>query len=169
MEQQRRAKVVSAGIEVADTTSERRRERRPEPAGEQGGFDLAISGDEVAHADGVRKLQPQGGERDERRWVGNSCGEIPDPDSDAAQGLGSEPQPGEHGRPAGLHDRAGSGEHGAAWPAEPDVGRVAHGVAKRVDRLKALGNGQVPRVAARAWLLLRSNTGINRSREAASG
>ena len=40
------------------------------------------------------------------------------------------------------------------WPTEPDVGRVAHGVANRVDRLKALGNGQVPRVAATAWRIL---------------
>jgi DNA (cytosine-5)-methyltransferase 1 len=37
------------------------------------------------------------------------------------------------------------------WEAEPDVGRVAHGVAARVDRLKAIGNGQVPAVAALAW------------------
>ncbi|WP_369751176.1 DNA cytosine methyltransferase [Pseudogulbenkiania sp. NH8B] len=40
------------------------------------------------------------------------------------------------------------------WPAEPNVGRVAHGVAHRVDRLKALGNGQVSRVAAAAWVVL---------------
>ena len=43
---------------------------------------------------------------------------------------------------------------GQWWSTEPDVGRVAHGVAARVDRLKALGNGQVPAVAARAWLEL---------------
>jgi len=40
------------------------------------------------------------------------------------------------------------------WEAEPNVGRVAHGVAARVDRLKAIGNGQVPLVAATAWRLL---------------
>lgn len=40
------------------------------------------------------------------------------------------------------------------WPAEPAVGRVANGVANRVDRIKALGNGQVPRVAAAAFELL---------------
>ena len=40
------------------------------------------------------------------------------------------------------------------WTIEPDVGRVAHGVAARVDRLKALGNGQVPAVVRAAWLLL---------------
>lgn len=30
------------------------------------------------------------------------------------------------------------------WPAEPNVGRVAHGVPSRVDRLKCLGNAVVP-------------------------
>jgi len=40
------------------------------------------------------------------------------------------------------------------WHVEPDVGRVAHGVAARVDRLKAIGNGQVPAVAATAWSIL---------------
>ena len=40
------------------------------------------------------------------------------------------------------------------WAIEPSVGRVAHGVASRVDRLKALGNGQTPIVAATAWRML---------------
>lgn len=40
------------------------------------------------------------------------------------------------------------------WPIEPDVGRVADGVAARVDRLKAIGNGQVPRVAATAFAMM---------------
>ena len=40
------------------------------------------------------------------------------------------------------------------WPVEPNVGRVVNGMAARVDRLKAIGNGQVPRVAATAFELL---------------
>ncbi len=43
---------------------------------------------------------------------------------------------------------------GGWWESEPDVGRVAHGVAARVDRLRCLGNGQVPAVAALAWRIL---------------
>lgn len=42
------------------------------------------------------------------------------------------------------------------WLAEPKLGRVADGVAHRVDRLKAIGNGQVPAVAALAWHILSS-------------
>jgi len=40
------------------------------------------------------------------------------------------------------------------WNIEPNVGRVADGVAARVDRLKAIGNGQVPLCAATAWRIL---------------
>ena len=40
----------------------------------------------------------------------------------------------------------GTPEYGGGewWPAEPNVGRVAHGVPSRVDRLKCLGNAVVP-------------------------
>ena len=38
-----------------------------------------------------------------------------------------------------------AGEH--RWETEPDVGRVAHGVPARVDRLRGLGNAVVPQVA----------------------
>lgn len=40
------------------------------------------------------------------------------------------------------------------WAAEPGMGRMAHGIPHRMDRIKALGNGQVPAVAALAWRLL---------------
>jgi len=36
---------------------------------------------------------------------------------------------------------------GRCWAAEPDVGRVAHGIPARVDRLKCLGNAVVPHQA----------------------
>jgi len=51
----------------------------------------------------------------------------------------------------GRSKKNGCGEW---WEVEPDVGRVVDGVAARVDRLKAIGNGQVPAVAATAWQLL---------------
>jgi hypothetical protein len=37
---------------------------------------------------------------------------------------------------------------------ESRLGRVANGVANRVDRLKAIGNGQVPAVVKLAWNVL---------------
>jgi len=38
------------------------------------------------------------------------------------------------------------GRVGQIWGAEPDVGRVAHGIPNRVDRLKQLGNAVVPQI-----------------------
>lgn len=40
------------------------------------------------------------------------------------------------------------------WELEPGLGRVANAVANRVDRLKCIGNGQVPICAATAWRIL---------------
>ena len=50
---------------------------------------------------------------------------------------------------AGFARREKSQEfaHGRCWAAEPDVGRVAHGIPNRVDRLKCLGNAVVPQQA----------------------
>jgi DNA (cytosine-5)-methyltransferase 1 len=47
-----------------------------------------------------------------------------------------------------LGDSGGS-ENGSGqwWEVEPDVGRVAHGIPARVDRLRGLGNAVVPQVA----------------------
>ena len=41
----------------------------------------------------------------------------------------------------------GPGRIGNNWAVEPNVGRVAHGVPSRMDRLKGLGNAVVPQVA----------------------
>jgi len=43
---------------------------------------------------------------------------------------------------------------GFGWPPEPGVCRVDDGVANGVDRIKAIGNGQVPRVAAAAFRMM---------------
>lgn len=44
---------------------------------------------------------------------------------------------------------------GTWWETEPTIHRVDDGVAHRMDRLKAVGNGQVPIVAATAFLQLK--------------
>lgn len=40
------------------------------------------------------------------------------------------------------------------WNSKPDESRIYDGLAYRVDRLKATGNGQIPIVAATAWRIL---------------
>lgn len=42
-------------------------------------------------------------------------------------------------------------------PVKPGLCGMAHGLANRVDRIRAIGNGQVPIVAATAWRLLNNN------------
>jgi DNA (cytosine-5)-methyltransferase 1 len=100
------------------------------------------------NAHGLRELQPEGGECDERGWVGDVGGEVAD-----ATGQRLEvPQPSQ----AGDEQPTATGADWSYgwWAAEPGMGRMAHGVAHRSHRIKCLGNGQVPLAAAVAWRLL---------------
>ena len=96
---------------------------RTEPA-----WGLAGHGETLADADALRL---------ERLWAdSHSEGRERSP-------AGS---PGLRGRASRFFDAPIGGE----WLPEPNVGRVAHGVPSRVDRLKGLGNAVVPQVAF--WL-----------------
>lgn len=55
------------------------------------------------------------------------------------------------GRPGSKGSRRAKPEDRGWWEIEPELGRVADGVAHRVDRIRACGNGVVPAVAARAF------------------
>lgn len=66
-------------------------------------------------------------------------------------------------RPNATKQRGDGGSRGAVgksswWDIEPDVGRVAHGVSARVDRLRGLGNAVVPQVAE--WIGQRIATAL---------
>ena len=84
--------------------------------------------------------------------------DVANSNSNSLQGLEPQPQPSCDRRQAGLQRRV---PRFPAWPADPadapqsELGRVADGVANRANRIKAIGNGQVPRVAATAFLLLK--------------
>jgi DNA (cytosine-5)-methyltransferase 1 len=62
-------------------------------------------------------------------------------------------QSSEAGKPSQWINASGIG-NADWWSTEPNVGRVVNGVAARVDRLKAIGNGQVSLCAATAWRIL---------------
>lgn len=106
----------------------------------------------LAYANSVRELQQEGSERDERRWASNCCEETPNTASIRQQ------------RPwrsikrscakAKGNREANSIISNSGWSFEPGVGRMANGVAFGVDRLKSIGNGQVPAVAATAFIEL---------------
>jgi DNA (cytosine-5)-methyltransferase 1 len=67
--------------------------------------------------------------------------DVPDPVGERLEGL-------DEGRSAArATDGSGDGRHSGWWAVEPDVGRVAHGVPSRVDRLRSLGNSLVPAIA----------------------
>lgn len=109
----------------------------------------------VAYANGSRELQQAGGEQEQRNRAGN-CGEA----MANATGIGLQRQ----GKPFHPRNTATGRDWKAGhafdvrkfgqWPIEPGLGRVVDGMAHRMDRLKAIGNGQVPRVAAAAFAML---------------
>jgi hypothetical protein len=55
---------------------------------------------------------------------------------------------------SGVHKKNSKFSNSCWWKDSSNVYRMDDGVAARVDRLKAIGNGQVPQVAAVAWELL---------------
>ena len=96
-------------------------------------------------------------ERESFSKLGNNCGakNVANPMCKRQSGQGScwyASDPAE--KREGETDRAWSERVGHIWGIESRLGRVANGVADRVDRLKAIGNGQVPIVAATAWRIL---------------
>jgi hypothetical protein len=76
------------------------------------------------------------------------CKGLAHPDSERLEG-----RHGENTSRTWVEERPITGRS-KPWEFEPNVGRVANGVASRVDRLKAIGNGQVPSVAATAFRIL---------------
>ena len=106
----------------------------------------------VAHTDSERQLQPGQLQGQERGRARNSREDVA---NTMCVGHGS------HGvhfiKPRGARTSGGfangrpftefSNDSRNWWESEPDVGRVAHGVPSRVDRLKCLGNAVVPQCA----------------------
>ncbi len=102
----------------------------------------------LAYSNGMRKLQSERGQRDQRRWVGDSGCKVAYANSTQCEGN----QCSERTQPQYSNINSPSW-----WSIEPNVGRVANGVAARMDRLKAIGNGQVPLCAATAWGILNAS------------
>jgi DNA (cytosine-5)-methyltransferase 1 len=55
----------------------------------------------------------------------------------------------------GIHQEHANSSGSDWWKGEPGMERVAHGVARSLDRLKAIGNGQVPALVRLAWNALK--------------
>jgi len=139
--------------------------------GERGGAGLCeagslLNGDQPANgggdvADPLRDGSQRGGEKRPAPRPAGLCGgarcdeeqDLSNPEDERLlRGIGSG---GEDSAERGSFDGGEAVDAGGQWWAtEPGLGRVAHGVAARVDRLKAIGNGQVPAVVRLAWRVL---------------
>ena len=87
-------------------------------------------------------------------WIGSSSEDVCHSDSQGFADCAGGGEKNECDR-IGTTNNADSGNRMfRRWPLEPGVGRMADGVARAVDRITALGNGQVPRVAATAFTIL---------------
>jgi DNA (cytosine-5)-methyltransferase 1 len=145
-------------------SNERWQASENQPEGERRGNRIGQIGSDVAY---TKELFSNGGNN-------NAGGSMErKPQSELRNNCGSEDvaYPGEI-RPCGSEAKQRMergirspicGVDGDWWQTEPshvpriierNVGGVANGVAARVDRLKAIGNGQVPLCAATAWRLL---------------
>ena len=148
---------------VAYSNSNFRDKRRPESERQQRQARVANGGGNVAYPkSGGRRPGLCEGEPAEERRRRPSNGSCPD---NTAERCGSNVPNTHDGRGAVRRDgglstasqtegcrddnRGGAAQYvpGEWWAVEPDVGRVAHGVSRRVDKLKCLGNAVVPQQA----------------------
>ena len=146
--------------------------REAERCGEPRGEDVAYSKGIIQ--DGIRGEANQVSDRGDTRLELERCGQrqfsggseqnvadtqseqsTPD-DNGGEQGAVSEPQ---QVQPRGSDSWGG---RGCNWEIEPDVGRVAHGIPRRVDRLKGLGNAIVPQIAMNIGLAIKEEDNGNK-------
>jgi DNA (cytosine-5)-methyltransferase 1 len=102
------------------------------------------SGENVADSSGIALEERQEWKRVRPQPVGGRE-DVADPD-----------MPGREEQRVAVPDGTehSAAECGSWWGVEPGMGRMADGVANRVDRIKAIGNGQVPSVVRLAWKML---------------
>jgi DNA (cytosine-5)-methyltransferase 1 len=94
---------------------------------------------EISNSNSSRKLQSKRSQQNERRWVSDCSKKISDTmfkRLERQRTLSSR-----------ISKELSDTCNNRGWATEPDVGRVAHGVPNRVDRLKQLGNSIVPQIA----------------------
>lgn len=114
-----------------------------------------INGKDVANPKSIRLEQAGEGKSSSEKWLTGCCHELSDSDCERCKQV--EQRVFSRTQSEGTPDPSqySSFARGREWWAiEPELGRVADGVANRVDRLKAIGNGQVSIVAKCAFEVL---------------
>ena len=141
--------------------------RKPTRTGGRGdSCDVAYTdGDDGGHGSSTEsperqaRVEHRGGGK--RQPVGQSGEDVAYPNDERPQGwlhrregAGWQSELGHAGRSGSAHGQSGENQ----WTVEPDVGRVAHGVSKRVDRIRGLGNAIVPQIAKQIGLAIKEST-----------
>ena len=110
------------------------------------------SAGDVADTYNTRQSSSQGSGKDNRNKSGNNFGwsgqDVADTDGQRGRLRNTQRKDAEDAGQSPQHSRDNSTRM-EGWLTEPPVGRVAHGIPKRVDRLKGLGNAIVPQIAQR--------------------
>ena len=142
---------------VANATGRRLGQREPQ---RESAINPGQTGERAALGHAQRSGLPPGESRSrkegtargsDRLFQSEGAGDVADGDG---EGLEGSPQTGDLGEARSDRNQLPSGRDGVCvWPSEQDwfaqsrMGRVAHGIPSRVDRLKGLGNAIVPAVA----------------------
>jgi DNA (cytosine-5)-methyltransferase 1 len=96
--------------------------------------------------------------RKSKEKVRNRSSVVADTDSTRSKTRVSRQKRSDQERYARISDNCGGkpsrGEIGMSWPSESGILRVVDGCPDRVDRIRLLGNGVVPKTAAKAWAVL---------------
>lgn len=170
-----------SGQSLAGYDIYRKNAGRSEAAGRTGAPGQNGGAWNVADSYGARQQQPQGSKQEYWGWPDDSGQDVANADGPGLQGRHGAGLPGCAGErisgagssygsdanqpqrhwPIGDSDQAGIAgvADGGWWSTEPGMGRVTHGVSRRVDRLKCLGNAVVPQqvypilaaIAAAEW------------------
>lgn len=115
-----------------------------------------INCEDVGDSKSAGWKQARADQRRSEKWISGTSKELSNTTSIGLQRQGQSwfaCDPAEN--PEGQTNRTFYECVGHIWGIESRLGRVANGVANRVDRLKATGNGQVPEVARSAFKILR--------------
>ena len=97
----------------------------------------------VPNPDGLRELQQEKIEPEFRGRSSDICSEVSDSLREGLEGQREES--------IKFYQKQQNTFNRSWWTVEPDVGRVAHGVQFRMDRIKCLGNSVVPSCAREAF------------------
>lgn len=116
---------------------------------------FGVNGKNVANTESIRLEQTRECKQSLQEWLSWSCDELPDSNSIRRKQMEQRVSRGTQSqRQTNSSQYSGITSRGCWWHVEPRLGRVANGVAHRVDRLKAIGNGQVSEVARSAFKYL---------------